>query len=204
MPQIPGKSSFRTPKYSAGPKREAGVVTPAIKVKNSGDLDGALLKSDADLAEPGKLNFQKKSYVEYVEKMRELKDGNKRMLKKQLSKQEQAIRAQTRRTSAVLDRIKMRSFEDDTDGLSDRPIESRRGSFPHAQIFSPKRPSSNSVTQPATHPGTLAVPNFIDSIFVRDTRNIKDVIGTTVPTSPDGHLTTPTEGMADGVFHLPN
>ena len=47
-----------------------------------------LSKSDIELDESGKLNFQKRAYVEYVEKMRSLKDGNGRMLKKALSKEE--------------------------------------------------------------------------------------------------------------------
>ena len=50
-------------------------------------------------------------------------------------------------------------------------IESYRSSYSQTQTFQPKSSCASNA---------FGVPNFIDSIFVRDNRSIKDVLGTTV------------------------
>ena len=89
-----------------------------------------LQNSEINLDETGKLNFQKKAYNDYVQKLRSMKE-NKRFLKKQLSKEEQSIREQTNQSNIILENIKQESFKMERAST----IESFRSSYSQTQTF---------------------------------------------------------------------
>ena len=81
--------------YLKSPKKSLAFssigTTPKIKVQTSAEYDMES-KCESVLDDSSKPCFQRKYYVEHVEKMRRLTDSSKKSLSPRLSKQELSIR----------------------------------------------------------------------------------------------------------------